>query len=126
MSHLNPTGASAAALPPAMLSIPAIPRAEPTPDRRRLDRQGLRSGIARRQRALAEVETAMVAACEQAAARGAARTVRIEDRETWDRATWRCYLDTAVRLEPEYGPRLRRLYQEIDQITRLMALPLAA
>ena len=67
----------------------------------------------------------MVAACENAAARGAARTVRLDDRATWDRAMWQRYLDAAARLEPDYGPAMRRLYLEIDQLERLLALPLA-
>jgi hypothetical protein len=68
----------------------------------------------------------MVAACERAAARGRAGGVCIDDRATWDRATWRRYLDAATRLEPAYGPPMRRLLQEIDQLKRLMALPRAA
>ena len=39
---------------------------------------------------------------------------------------WQRYLDVAARLEPDFGPRMRRLLQEIDQLTRLMALPVAA
>jgi hypothetical protein len=94
--------------------------------RRHLDRQRLNTGVLARQKKLAEIETEMVAACERAAARGAATSVRIDDRETWDRATWDRYLAAAAQFEPDYGPRLRRLYQEIDQLNRLMALPLAA
>ncbi len=111
---------------PSVLSTvfgsPPIP-SEPRPH---LDRQRLNTGVLARQKKLAEIETEMVAACEQAAARGAAACVRIDDRETWDRATWDRYLAAAAQLEPDYGPRLRRLYQEIDQLNRLMALPLAA
>ena len=72
------------------------------------------------------LEAALVAACEQAAARGAAGRVRLADRETWDRAMWQRYLDAAARLEPGYGPRMRRLLREIDQLTRLIELPIAA
>jgi hypothetical protein len=50
----------------------------------------------------------------------------MDDRGTWDRATWQRYLDAAARLEPQYGPAMRRLLQEIDQLNRLMALPLVA
>ena len=91
-----------------------------------LDRDRLRAGIARRRQALANLEAALVAACEQAAARGAAGFVRMDDRETWDHAMWQRYLNAAARLEPDFGPRMRRLLLEIDQLTRLMALPVAA
>jgi hypothetical protein len=90
-----------------------------------LDRDRIRAGIARRRQALAGLEAALVAACEQAAARGARSCVRIDDRATWDRAMWQRYLDAAARLEPDYGPGMRRLLREIDQLTRLMALPVA-
>ena len=106
-----------------MLSTsPDLPR---VPAPRYLDRDHLRSGVMARRRTLAELETAMVAACEAAAARCAARGVRIEDRASWDRTMWQRYLDAATRLEPQYGPAMRRLYQEIDQLERLLALPLA-
>ena len=54
--------------------------------------------------------------------RNAPRSVQVHDRETWDRAMWDRYLRAAAGLEPEYGPRLRRLYQEIDQLGRLAEL----
>jgi hypothetical protein len=38
----------------------------------------------------------------------------------------RRYLATAMRLEPDYGPRIRRLCQEIGQLERLKTLPIAA
>ena len=91
-----------------------------------LDRSHLATGIASRRRRLADLEAAMAASCEAAAARGAPRAIRVEDRETWDRAMWRRYLDAAARLEPDYGPLMRRLLQEIDRLQRLLDLPLAA
>ena len=109
-------------MPSTALGLPPIP----SEARRPLDRQRLNTGVVTRQKRLAEIEMEMVAACEHAAARGAASSVRIDDRGTWDRATWDRYLAAAARLEPDYGPRLRRLYQEIDQLNRLIALPLAA
>ena len=124
MSHLNPAGVSTAARPPNMFSGPSPERRGA--QRRHLDRDGLRSGVATRQREIAEIENDMVAACERAAARGAAHIVRIDDRGTWDRDTWQRYLDAATKLEPEFGPRLRRLYQEIDRLNRLIAMPFAA
>ncbi len=35
-------------------------------------------------------------------------------------------LDAATRLEPDYGPRMRRMLQEIDRLARLIDLPVAA
>ena len=87
-----------------------------------LDPERLRLGIANRRIHLAALESRMVTACEAAAARNAPRSVQVHDRETWDRAMWDRYLRAAAGLEPEYGPRLRRLYQEIDQLGRLAEL----
>ena len=115
MTHLSRVGLAPATAPP--------PHDFPKP---RLDRGGLRAGIDQRRLTLADLEAALATACETAAARGAARTVRIDQRETWDHATWQRYLDAATRLEPEYGPRMRRLFAEIDQLERLIALPSAA
>jgi hypothetical protein len=42
------------------------------------------------------------------------------------RATRRRTFDAATRLEPAYGPPMRRLLQGIDQLNRLMALLSAA
>ena len=131
MTHQYPAGGNTAAVPSTMVSHPTrLPTDLTTarrPDlKRHLDRNGLRAGVLARQRKLSNTENEMVAACEKAAERGAARAVRIDDRATWDHATWQRYLDAAARLEPEYGPKLRRLYQEIDQLSRLIALPLAA
>jgi len=124
MTHMTPGGISTAT-PSPLLGAPLPARLAPT-TRRRLDRERLRAGIASRRQTLVELETAMVAACENAAARSAIRNVRLDDRATWDRTMWQRYLDAAARLEPEYGPSMRRLYQEIDQFERLVALPLAA
>ena len=126
MSHMPPTASRAAVSRPDLRS-PSTPPS-PGPPRRQLllDRDSLHRAVRARQRALAETETEMVAACEQIAAHGAARTVRMDDRATWDRATWQRYLDAAARLEPDYGPRLRQLHQEIARLDRLIALPLAA
>ncbi|MBN9560425.1 MAG: hypothetical protein J0H14_06800 [Alphaproteobacteria bacterium] len=123
MTHVTAGDARTAAAPTTLCTSPDPPRA-PTPCH--LDRDHLRSGVMARHRTLVELETAMVAACETAAARCAARGVRIEDRASWDRTMWRHYLDAATRLEPQYGPAMRRLYQEIEQLERLLALPLAA
>ena len=127
MSHMPPTASRVAVSRPDELRSPSTPPSQGPPRRQLLlDRDGLHRAVRARQRALAETETEMVAACEQIAAHGAARTVRMDDRETWDRATWQRYLDAAARLEPDYGPRLRQLHQEIARLNRLIALPLAA
>jgi hypothetical protein len=78
--------------------------------------------IARRRAALAELEAEMTAACEAAALGTRPRTNEAFDREQWDRATWYRYLAAAMRLEAEYGPRMRRLRQEIGQLERLKTL----
>jgi hypothetical protein len=125
MTCIKPAGTSDP-LSDTVLSTASGPPPIPCEERRHLDRQRLSTGVVTRQKRLAEIEMEMVAACEHAAARGAASSVRIDDRGTWDRATWDRYLAAAARLEPDYGPRLRPLYQELDRLNRLMALPLAA
>jgi len=92
----------------------------------RLDGCGLRTGIAGRRQRIDDLEQQLVSECERAAAHRASPSVRIDDRETWDRATWDRYLAAAAKVEPDYGPRLRQLYREIDQLERLAALPIAA
>jgi hypothetical protein len=125
MNTLMPTGAATAA-PPAMPGhrkslTPGQPASAP-----HLDRSHLATGITSRRRRLADLEAAMAASCEAAAVRGAPRVIRVDDRGTWDRAMWQRYLDAAARLEPDYGPLMRRLLQEIDRLQRLLDLPLAA
>ena len=95
----------------------------PAPVTPRLDREQIRDRIAQHRAALAELEGALVAACEAAAARHRSSAVRVEDRATWDRAMWQRYLDAATVLEPEYGPRMRDLLRDIDRLERLLALP---
>ena len=124
MTHVT-AGDARTAVPPTMLGTSPDLSRMPASAARHLDRDYLRSAVMARRRTLAELETAMVAACEAAAARCAARGVHIEDRASWDRTMWRHYLDAATRLEPQYGPAMRRLYQEIDQLERLLGLPLA-
>ena len=125
MTSLSPTGAGTVA-PPALPChrkslTPGQPASAP-----HLDRNHLVSGIVSRRRRLADLEAAMAASCEAAAVRGAPRGIRVDDRATWDRAMWQRYLDAAARLEPDYGPLMRRLLQEIDRLQRLLDLPLAA
>lgn len=118
MTHLNPGGLGTAA-PPTMIS-----RLQPSPSPH-LDGKGLRAGIASRRQRLLDLEAALVAGCETEAARSRASSVRMDDRETWDRDTWTRYLAAAANLEPEYGPQMRRLLREIDQLARLAELPVA-
>ena len=125
MTHLT-RGDGGTAVPATLFSsAPQVLQATHTLHRR-LDCAGLRGGIARRRLALADLEAGLVTACERAAARGASRAVRIDDRATWDRATWQRYLDAATRLEPDYGPSMRRLLREIDQLMRLIDLMVGA
>lgn len=114
MTHLNPGGAEMAPHPP-MLSRVGPPA--------HLDSDRLRAGIAERRQRLLDLEAAMVAACEADAARGRPTASRMDDRTTWDRVTWGRYLAAALRLESEYGPPMRRLLREIDQLQRVLALP---
>jgi hypothetical protein len=82
--------------------------------------------IARRRMAIAALEAEMTAACEAAAFGARLRTRAPADQADWDRAVLQRYLAAAMRLEPDYGPRMRRLRQEIGQLERLKSLPIAA
>ncbi len=86
MTHLSPGGPEPAA-PASLLSPSPTNSPPPRTAHRGLDREHLGVAIAERRRMLAELETALVAVCERAAARHAARSVCIADRETWDKAT---------------------------------------
>ena len=88
--------------------------------------QALTPHIVRRRAALAALEAAMIAACETAALGTRSRTKAASDRERWDRTTWHRYLAAAMRLEATYGPRMRRLRQEIGQLERLLTLSIVA
>ena len=78
--------------------------------------------IASRRARVAELEAEMIAACEVAALGARSRTNATAERKRWNRATWHRYLAAAMRLEATYGPRMRRLRQEIGQIERLKTL----
>jgi hypothetical protein len=105
--------------PSSILSRPVL-------DARMLDARMLGAQIGRRRTALAALEAEMTAACEADAIGTRSRTSGAADHAGWDRATWHRYLAAAMRLESEYGPRMRRLRQEIGQLERLMRLPIAA
>jgi hypothetical protein len=104
MTYLAPVG-GAMSPPPSMLS-----------------RQMLDLKIVLRRARLAELEIEMIAACEAAALGTRPQTSTTCDREHWDRVTWHRYLAAAMRLEATYGPRMRRLRQEIGQLERLKTL----
>jgi len=89
----------------------------------RLDRACLERQIARRRAQLAELEAAMAAACEDAAAGPGRRTC--DDPGRRDRATRHRYLAAAMRLEAAYGPPMRRLAREIGQLERLTGLSIS-
>lgn len=112
MSHMDP-GRAGFAAPSLTLTRSASS----------LDVRQLRTGIADRRRRLLDLELAMVAACEAQAARGRAPAVQMHDRETWDQATWQRYIAAAADLEHDFGPPMRQLYREIDQLERVLALP---
>jgi len=91
-----------------------------------LSRRALNGQIARHRARLTDLEAEMIAACETAALGMRPRTSEALDRERWNRATRQRYLAAAMRLEAAYGPRMRRLHQEIGQLERLLSLPIAA
>ena len=82
--------------------------------------------IAFRRARLTKLEAEMIAACEAAALGAHSRTNANAGRERWNRTTWHRYLAAAMRLEATYGPRMRRLRQEIGQLERLKTLLTAA
>ena len=106
----------AAATPP-----PAVPVTHPS-TAPPLDPHRLREAVADRRGALAELELAMVAACEEATFRTPTPGVLRDDRGTWDRGTWDRYLAAAAAAEPRFGPPIRRLHEDIARLGRLAAL----
>ena len=87
------------------------------------NRDQLRAAVASKRTQIAALEAAWVTASEAAAARAGSRAVRMDDRATWDRATWARYLAAAESNEADYKPRIKRLLTEIDNIERLLAMP---
>ena len=123
MTQLSPDG-GATSPSPVLLSRPSsVPPVLPHPFSGQML---LTLQIASRRARLAECEAEMIAACETAARGTRSRTNAVADRERWNRATWHRYLAAAMRLEATYGPRLRRLRQEIGQLERLKTLLTAA
>ena len=88
-----------------------------------LSREMVYRAVTLRRARLAELEEQMVEPCDTAAGRGDP-TAAPDDRRRWDRAAWDRYLATAARLEDNYGPRMRRLRDDIARLDRLLDLPL--
>jgi len=127
MNHLSSTGG---AVSPPTLRLSRQAPAQPSSARPALPhplsgQMLLTLQIASRRARLAELEAEMIAACEAAALGPRSRTNATCERARWNRATWHRYLAAAMRLEATYGPRMRRLRQEIGQLERLMTLPIA-
>ena len=109
--------------PPSPSLSPPIPAALPHPFS---GHALLTLQIDFRRARLADLEAGMITACEAAALGGRSPKGTSADRERWNRTTWHRYLAAAMRLEPTYGPRIRRLRQEIGQLERLRTLLAAA
>jgi hypothetical protein len=118
MTHIHPGGATRPA-PVMRAGGPVHPQMV-----RGFDHRRLRQAIMDKRAQLAALEMSMVEVCEQDAARGLGHGVRIDERDTWDKATWDRYLTAATCHEPEYIPAMFRLLEEIERLERLMALPL--
>jgi hypothetical protein len=124
MTLLSPDGG---AVPPPPSTFSRQEPDEPSPARPALPHPFsghmlLTLQIVSRRARLAELEAEMVAACEAAALGTRSRTSTTAERRHWGRTTWHRYLVAAMRLEATYGPRMRRLRQEIGQIERLKTL----
>ncbi|HME02419.1 MAG TPA: hypothetical protein VKG38_05250 [Solirubrobacteraceae bacterium] len=89
------------------------------------DRRRLQDALAARRAAMQRLEADWVAACEADAAHGRGGHVRMDDRSTWDAATWNRYLAAAERHEPTFKPRIRQLLIEIENLQKLLAMPAA-
>ena len=125
MSHVHPSGETRLATPFVARSATLPTAHQSSRPSLGIDRPYLRAVIAARRAALGAIETEMVGKCEASAARSAPRSVRLDDRATWDRAMWSRYLSTATALEPDYMPRMLRLHAEVERLERLLLLPAA-
>jgi hypothetical protein len=125
MTHLSPVGGAASPPPSTVQRSSSRPapaqQALPHP----LDQRVLTLNIACRRARLADLEAEMIAACEAAAPGYPSRASATSKRGRWDRTAWHRYLATAMRMKAAYGPRMRRLRQEIGQLERLMNLRIA-
>ena len=87
------------------------------------DRLPLREALAAKRAAVAALEAAWVAAAEADAVHNTSHDVRIDDRGTWDKATWSRYLAAASVYELDFKPPIRRLLCEIDSLEKLLTMP---
>jgi hypothetical protein len=117
MSHLNPGGETRPAPP-----LPSSPPDAIQCQLLGIDGFRVRDAIATRRAQIGIIEAEWVIACERDAARGACNSVRLDDRQTWDKAMWDRYLAAAAGRQGEYLPRLLRLYNEIALLEGLLAL----
>ena len=115
MTHSSPAAALRRAPQRASLNSPSLPALLG-------DRSRLRQALADRHAAIAAIEVTWVAASEADAAQHASRDVRMDDRSTWDHATWDRYLVAASKHEPDYKPRIMRLLREAESLERLLAM----
>jgi hypothetical protein len=92
------------------------PNATPTDHQPRLQ-----DAVAALRAQITILETSWVAVSEAEAARGRSRDVRMDDRGTWDRATWARYLAAAAAHEPAFMPQIKQLLCEIDGLERALA-----
>ena len=123
MFHLSP-GPGMVPVPHTITFHPApmaLPAALPVPH---LSREMIRHAVAVRRALLADLEAQMIEACDAAAGRGVPASVP-DDRRRWDRTAWGRYLAAATRLEASYGPRMRRLRDDIARLDRLLYLSIA-
>ena len=116
MTRLSPATTARRALPPAAVASPAFTALLG-------DRGRLRSALLDKRATIARLEAAWVAAAEADATAGRARAVRMDNRNSWDRATWDRTLAAASQREPEFMPRIKRLLGELASIEKLLALP---
>ena len=124
MIHSSP-GPGAVPVPPPIAFQPAplrLPAALAPPH---LSREMIRRAVTVRRELLADLEAQMVEACDAAAGRGVPASAH-DDRRRWDRTAWGRYLAAATRLEGSYGPRMRRLRDDIARLDRLLDLRIAA
>ncbi len=121
MIHLSP-GPGAVPVPPTIAFRPApLPAVPP----QHLSREMIRHAVAVRRALLADLKAQMIEACDAAAGQGVPASVP-DDRRRWNRTAWGCYLAAATRLEASYGPRMRRLRDDIARLDRLLDLRIAA
>ncbi len=124
MFHLSP-GPGVVPAPPSIAFHATLlppPAAPPAPH---LSREMIRRAVAVRRELLADLEAQMIEACDAAAGRGVPASVP-DGRRGWDRTAWGRYLAAATRLEASYGPRMRRLRDDIARLDRLLDLRIAA